>query len=90
MSVGRGRLVGLVVLVSLIGAGTVAALTLAPIEGFDWSAEALAKLVESWGIWGQLAVIALMIVHSFVPFRICSIFSYQETHASACSQKFGP
>ena len=32
------------------------------------SAEAFERIVRSWGAWGVLASIGLMIVHSFVPF----------------------
>ena len=32
------------------------------------SAEAIERIVRSWGAWGVLASIGLMIVHSFVPF----------------------
>ncbi len=32
------------------------------------SGESVAAYVKSWGVWGHLALISLMIVHSFVPF----------------------
>ena len=35
---------------------------------FDLSAQAFEESIQSWGAWGVLASIGLMILHSFVPF----------------------
>ncbi len=35
---------------------------------FDLSAHAIEQTIQSWGAWGVLASIVLMILHSFVPF----------------------
>ena len=54
-------------------------ISIAAMSGlFDWdswtrlwaqfSIEEFERLIESWGPWGVLAAIGLMIVHSFVPF----------------------
>ncbi len=39
-----------------------------PIPGFELSVEAVAALIESWGIWGMALSVLLMVLHSFVPF----------------------
>jgi len=36
--------------------------------GLPKSAEAVTEHIKSLGVWGQLAIVALMIVHSFIPF----------------------
>ncbi len=36
--------------------------------GFGFSIEAVENLIHSWGPWGALGSIGLMILHSFVPF----------------------
>ncbi len=41
---------------------------LAPLPGFELSVEGIERLIESWGMWGVLASIMLMVLHSFVPF----------------------
>lgn len=35
---------------------------------FDLSAHVIEQAIQSWGAWGVLASIALMVLHSFVPF----------------------
>ena len=35
---------------------------------FDLSAQAFEEAIQSWGAWGVLASIGLMVLHSFVPF----------------------
>jgi uncharacterized membrane protein YdjX (TVP38/TMEM64 family) len=39
-----------------------------PLPGFALSVTAAEELILSWGMWGVLAAILLMILHSFVPF----------------------
>jgi len=36
--------------------------------GFDTTVEGTAVLIRSWGAWGVLGAIGLMVVHSFLPF----------------------
>ena len=38
------------------------------VPGFDLSIEATEDLIRSWGGWGVAGSIALMVIHSFVPF----------------------
>jgi len=40
----------------------------APLPGFELSVEEVERLIQSWGMWGVLASILLMVLHSFVPF----------------------
>jgi uncharacterized membrane protein YdjX (TVP38/TMEM64 family) len=40
----------------------------APLPGFELSADHVEELIESWGMWGVLGSIMLMVLHSFVPF----------------------
>ncbi len=42
--------------------------TPAQILGFEYSTEAVERLILSWGAWGVIGSIGLMIIHSFVPF----------------------
>lgn len=38
-------------------------------DGFDsFSGEVIATSIKSWGIWGHLGLVGLMIAHSFIPF----------------------
>ena len=61
---------------TVAGVGVVAAIVLAGIAiawwglppGFDLSGEAIARRVQSLGMWGHAAIVGLMVVHSFVPF----------------------
>jgi uncharacterized membrane protein YdjX (TVP38/TMEM64 family) len=39
-----------------------------PLPGFALSVTAAEELILSWGMWGVLAAILLMVLHSFVPF----------------------
>ena len=39
-----------------------------PIPGFEFSADSVAELVRSFGVWGMAAIVGLMVLHSFVPF----------------------
>lgn len=54
-----------------------------PLPGFELSAEEVAATMRSWGMWGAAAIIALMILHSFVPFPA-------EFVALAAGMIFGP
>lgn len=36
--------------------------------GFELSTEAVENLIRSWGAWGVVGSIGLMVIHSFVPF----------------------
>jgi uncharacterized membrane protein YdjX (TVP38/TMEM64 family) len=40
----------------------------APLRGFERSGGEGERLIQSWGMWGVLASIMLMVLHSFVPF----------------------
>lgn len=42
--------------------------SVSPAIGFDSTVASAAALIRSWGAWGVAASIALMIVHSFLPF----------------------
>jgi uncharacterized membrane protein YdjX (TVP38/TMEM64 family) len=39
-----------------------------PLPGFGLSVEAVEAEILSWGIWGVVAAILLMVLHSFIPF----------------------
>jgi uncharacterized membrane protein YdjX (TVP38/TMEM64 family) len=39
-----------------------------PLPGFELSVEAVEQEILSWGMWGVVASILLMVLHSFVPF----------------------
>ncbi len=39
-----------------------------PLAVFDGSVDTAVSLIRSWGVWGVLASMALMAVHSFLPF----------------------
>ncbi|MBU6491613.1 MAG: TVP38/TMEM64 family protein [Burkholderiales bacterium] len=55
----------------LVVAGVLAGWVLprvSPYIGFDTSVAGTAKLIRSWGAWGMAASIALMVIHSFLPF----------------------
>lgn len=53
--------------VVILGAALIVGL-FSPEQSFDFSAQAIEETIRSWGMWGVLASIVLMIVHSFVPF----------------------
>jgi uncharacterized membrane protein YdjX (TVP38/TMEM64 family) len=58
-------------LAGIVLAGVVAAAALwaAPaLSGLEVSVQAIEDLILSWGAWGVVASILLMVVHSFVPF----------------------
>ena len=38
------------------------------VPGFELSVEEVERTVRSWGMWGVAGAIALMVLHSFVPF----------------------
>jgi uncharacterized membrane protein YdjX (TVP38/TMEM64 family) len=40
----------------------------APLPGFELSVSGVERLIKSWGMWGVLGSIMLMVLHSFVPF----------------------
>ena len=56
----------------VVGLVIVAAAAIATVLLFGWSIEFSSKEIEetirSWGMWGVLGSIALMVLHSFVPF----------------------
>jgi len=59
----------LVLLFALIAAATVGTFALSgPLGDFELSAEMVRDRIQSWGAWGVMGSIALMIAHSFVPF----------------------
>ena len=68
MQLGRAR-IATVALVLLVGVA--AAFWLLPpalVPRLDETVEGTVALIRSWGSWGVLGSIALMVVHSFVPF----------------------
>jgi uncharacterized membrane protein YdjX (TVP38/TMEM64 family) len=65
----RVRVLVAILIVVLIGAGAVAAFMLErPLSGLEMSAETVQELILSWGMWGVVGSILLMVVHSFIPF----------------------
>lgn len=63
----RIKLAGLLLLVVIVVGGAVLIATgaLGPVR---LSGESIADYVKSLGMWGHLAIVVLMIVHSFLPF----------------------
>ena len=53
--------------VVIVGAALILGL-FSPERSFEFSAQVIEETIRSWGMWGVLASIVLMIVHSFVPF----------------------
>lgn len=39
-----------------------------PLPGFELDTEGVEALIRSWGVWGMLGSVLLMVLHSFVPF----------------------
>ena len=68
----RGRLAAgalvIVLLATVVVWGFAFARGFPVVPGFDLSAEAVERTIESWGMWGVAASILLMVLHSFVPF----------------------
>ncbi|MEM9473318.1 MAG: TVP38/TMEM64 family protein [Pseudomonadota bacterium] len=60
-------LTGFVVVLALL-LGGFAAIWLLKDGTVGLSGDTIAAYVKSWGVWGQLSVIGLMIAHSFIPF----------------------
>jgi uncharacterized membrane protein YdjX (TVP38/TMEM64 family) len=65
-----GLRIVLLVAFLLVVFGVAAGWLLAPPSGItlDMTVEDTARLIRSWGAWGVAVSIALMVVHSFVPF----------------------
>ncbi|HEX6142525.1 MAG TPA: TVP38/TMEM64 family protein [Geminicoccaceae bacterium] len=68
----RHRWIALLIFASLIAA-TLAVWFFAirgamPVPGFELSVAEVEALIRSWGVWGMLASVLLMVLHSFVPF----------------------
>ncbi len=59
-----------VVIVALLVGGVLAWEQLAPVGtlGFSISVGDAVAVIQSWGVWGVLGSVALMTVHSFLPF----------------------
>jgi uncharacterized membrane protein YdjX (TVP38/TMEM64 family) len=60
-----------IAVVSALGVATIAVWVYAlgaPLPGFELSVAAVEQEILSWGAWGIVASILLMVLHSFVPF----------------------
>jgi len=66
-ALGLRQWIALFVVVMLVGGLALFGFLGADI-GLPKSAEAVTEHIKSFGVWGQLAIVALMIVHSFIPF----------------------
>ena len=55
-------------LLALAISGGVALVVMGYSPGFELSGEMVAETIRDLGMWGQAGIIALMVVHSFVPF----------------------
>ncbi|MCP4318040.1 MAG: TVP38/TMEM64 family protein [Hyphomicrobiales bacterium] len=65
----RWRIASALILVLVIVLGGVWAYVLIqPFSGIELSAETINAKIRSWGMWGILGAILLMILHSFIPF----------------------
>jgi uncharacterized membrane protein YdjX (TVP38/TMEM64 family) len=69
----RRRRLGLLVILGLVLAALVvwvvtSGVQLPRVPGFELSAAEVEALIESFGVWGVLASILIMVLHSFVPF----------------------
>lgn len=67
---GPGARLVTVALLVLVSAVAIGSYFLSPLQllSFDQTAEGATELIRSWGAWGVLGSIGLMVVHSFVPF----------------------
>jgi uncharacterized membrane protein YdjX (TVP38/TMEM64 family) len=66
MQLAATSLLAVIVVASL---GVAAALWAAPaLSGVELSVRGVEDLIRSWGAWGVVASVVLMVVHSFVPF----------------------
>jgi len=59
---------GVVGLALLLGWGFVSIDVMPPWPGFESSVQAVEDYVRSWGAWGVIVAILLMMLHSFLPF----------------------
>ena len=78
-----GLIVFVAIFVATMTAWGYALWTEMPLPGFELSGEAVAETMRSWGMWAAAAIVALMILHSFVPFPA-------EFVALAAGMTFGP
>lgn len=65
---GRNRTIRLMMVGLILVAMAMIAVGLVLDWSLDFSSEEIVGVIRSWGMWGVLASIGLMVLHSFVPF----------------------